>query len=445
MKIILIVSGIIFTVLSGCGGSSPAGNSAGIPLTVAIGTIDLGGADILALKEKEDTGGASGVSGFGRASGQSVSERCDELGRLDGVTYSGLEIRNRGGDNIKPCFKNVHYLTGDSIYGQYRPDISSDYVSFITDSNGKVHHLSKHPKKSTGFKSDKLIRQYKGKPLYLNSEGYLTSLNLETGEEEELINAPVGHFVILNKDNGENIVYHDLGGGHVIRPDGGIENIPEINASRFYYKNGSEDLGYAASMKFRNIIFNADGSINDNTGIPAMYSAIPVAYEAFITDPSGSLPDPINTAPVIGTSMVTCTRSENLLLCDGNYLKAYVIAGSNEDIKEIQWFNYGVLANPRICLTQDFIYAYSEYDAKQIIDGQEVSVFYRRLTQIKRDLSVFENIINNIDMERLTCLNDGKLLINGRNTDTSINERFHFDPVNRIKTMITEPVSEFIN
>lgn len=440
MKNILIILSMIW-ILSGCGGSSPAGdtNSVGISLAVAIENIDLNGANVLALIETESGASNSPSSNspsFNGISTQSISERCDELGRLDGVIYSGLEIINRGGANITPCFSNVHYLTGDSIYGQYRPDVDGFYVSFITDSNGKVHHLQKHPRKTTGFKSDKLIRQYKGKPLYLNSDSFLTSLNLVTGEEEEIINNPVGHFVILNKNNGENIIYHDLGGGHVIRPNGGIEDIPEINSSRFYYKNGSEDLGYVSTMKFRNMIFNADGSINDNTGIPAMYSAIPVAYEAFITDASGSLPNPINTAPVIGTSMVTCERSENLLICDGNYLKAYVIARSDEDIEEINWCDYEHCNQSKtlMCVNNNYIYFYSS----NIVDSW-------RLTQINRDLSSFEHIITNIDIDKLTCLSDGKLLISGQNIDTAVNENFHFDPVSKIKTMITEPISDFIN
>jgi len=435
MKITLFLPGIILFFLSGCGGSSPASdtNSVGIPLTIAIEDINLNGADVLALKEKEETGI---VSGYGKILGYPTSKRCDELGRLDGVTYSGLEIRNRAGKNIKPCFKDVHYLTGNSIYGKYRPDPTGDYVSFITDSNGKVHHLQKQPKKSTGFKSDKLIRQYKGKPIYLDYDGYLTSLNLDTSEEEQLINAPVGHFVILKKNNGDNIVYHDLSGGHVIRPDGGIEDIPEINSSRFYYRNGSEDLGYVATQKFRNIIFNNDGSINNNTGIPAMYSGIPVAYQKWIDDASVGVPPP--SSPIIGTSMVTCERSENLLICDGNYLKAYVITGSDEDIEEIKWCDYGNCSGltPLVCVNNQYIYYYSSNNTAQPS---------RQLTRIKRDFSSFEHIITNINIQRLTCLNNEKLLISGMNTDTSVDERFLFDPVSRIKTMITEPISEFIN
>jgi len=431
---ILLFIGVV--LLLGCGSSNPASDGTGTTQASAIvQSIDLAGASVLALKEKEEGLAASYSPGFNRVS---ASERCDELGRLDGVTYSGLDIKDKNGGSLMPCFRNVHYLTGNSIYGQYKPDVDSDYVSFITDSNGKVHHLKNHPKKTSGFKSDKLIRQYKGNPVYLDSEGFLTSFDLKTDEEEILIYAPVGHFVILNKNNGENIVYHDLGGGHVIRPNGGIEDIPEINSSRFYYKNGSEDLGYVSTQKFRNILFNDDGSINNSTGIPAMYSAIPVAYEAFITDASGSLPNPINTAPVIATSMVTCERSENLLICDGNYLKAYVIAGSDEDIKEIKWCDYGNCSGltPLACVDNEYIYYYSSNNTAEPS---------RQLTRIKRDFTAFENIITNIEIDLLTCMNNGKLLISGRNTDTSIDEKFHFDPALRIKTMITENITEFIN
>jgi len=169
-----------------------------------------------------------------------------------------------------------------------------------------------------------------------------------------------------------------------------------------------------------------------------MYSGIPVAYEAFITDASGSLPNPINNAPVIATSMITCERSENLLICDGNYLKAYVIAGSDEDIEEIEWCDYGNCSGltPLVCVNNEHIYYYSSNNTAQPS---------RQLTRIKRDFSAFEHIITNIVIQHLICLNDGKLLIGGNNTDTAIDERFLFDPVNRIKTMITEPISDFIN
>jgi len=424
---ILLSIGVVF--LLDCGSSNPASDGTGTTQASAVvQSIDLAGASVLALEEKEEGLAASYSPGFNRVS---ASERCDELGRLDGVTYSGLDIKDKNGGSLMPCFKNVHFIQGDMIYGEYSQDPEEDYVSFITDSAGKVHHLPGRPKKSTGFKSDKLIRQYKGNPVYLDSEGFLTSFDFATDEEDRIFNGTVGHFVIIPKNTGEHIVYHDLGGGHILRPNGGIEDIPEINTSRFYYRNESNDLTYINTMKFRNFIFDADGFILDRSA-----SAIPIAEKDFYENPVTGVPPP--SSPLVTTSMSACEISGNLMICEGLYLEGYILAGSDEDVKKIKWCEYGNCSglNPLACVNNEYIYYYS---------SNNTAVPSQQLTQINKDLSVFENVITNIVINALTCLEDGRLLISGRNINTFLDEKFHFEPALRIKTMITEPISEFIN
>jgi len=444
MRILFFIGVVVF--LTGCGSSNPADESGSVTVqsSAVVQSIDLAGASVLALREKETAVGASYSPGLSKAS-QSVVERCDELGRLDGVAYKGLDIKDKQGGSLTPCFREVHFIQDNMIYGQYKQDGDINYISFITSSDGKVHHLPKgvnapvnHPKKPAGFKSDKLIRMYKGKPLYLNYSGFLVTLNPDTDEETEVHNVPVGNFVIIPKNTGDHIVYHDLGGGHIMRPNGGIEDLPELNTYRFYYRNASNDLTYVSTGIFKNMLLDPDGFILDRAA-----SAIPVAYEKFITDPSGSTPNP--STPRVSTSMSSCEVSDNLMICEGNYVKGYILSRSDEDLKVITWLDYDVLHIQQACLTDNFIYAYSEADGQQIADGQLINIYVRRLTQIKRDLSASENIITNIDVDSLTCLKDGRLLISGRNTDTSVNEKFHFDPALRIKTMITENITEFIN
>lgn len=437
-----ILSSLIVVFLLGCGGSSNPADELGsgnVESTPVVQSIDLAGASVLALREKETAVGASYSPSLSRVS-HVIPERCDELGRMDGVAYKGLDIKDKQGGSLVPCFKNVHFIKDDMIYGEYRRErdkdyTSFDYASFITDSAGKVHHLSGRPKKPTGFKSDKLIRMYKGKPLYLNYSGFLVTLNLETDEEENILNAPVGNFVIIPKNTGEHIVYHDLGGGHIMRPNGGIEDLPELNTYRFYYRNASNDLTYISNRQFKNLLLDPDGFILDRAA-----TGIPIAHQKWVdgleTGESIGVPPP--SSPGVTTSMSSCEISGNLMICEGNYLKGYILAGSDDDVKEIKWCDYGHCSglNPLICVADEYIYYYS---------NNNTATASRQLTKINKDLSSFEHIMTNIVIDRLTCVKDGSLLISGRNMDTSVNERFHFDPALRIKTMITENITEFIN
>jgi len=441
MKLKLCLLILFVSYLYSCGGGSPASDPGTQSTPAPLESIVLNSTnETLVLKDTQS--GASNAP-----SRISIAQRCDELGRLEGVQYSKVETRGKNGVNLNPCFKNVHYWKEGMIYGQYRPDINEAYVSFLTDVDGNVHHLPDHPKKRLGFKNVKMIDRYNGKPLYLNPNGHVVTFNMETDEEETVINTPVGHFVVLNKNNGDHIAYHDLAGGKIRRPDGSIEDAKEIsNSYNFYYKNGSNDLTYMTSLfGFKNMIFDENGVILDRIA-----SVIPVALQDFYDN--FVVGDLLPKAPSAGTGIQECERSDNMLICYGSYnfnaLKGYLIASSDQDLKEVKWFEYGVLSaatrEPKLCLTQDFIYVYSEGESGQVIDGVTTTILHRRLTQINRDLSDSAHILTNIEIERLSCMENGKLLISGLNMDTSLNEVFHFDPEFKIKTMITESIREFI-
>lgn len=406
-------------LLATCSGSDPADYSQQSSYNPAIHTLQsviLDGAQTLALKERETRAG--------QRSTQGIAETCDELGRLDGVNYSQLETKGQGG-SIVLCFKNIQFWDSQTIYGQYRPDNSTDSVWFITDATGKVHHFPNAPKKGSGFKNGKRIGKYQGKPLFLNPNSYLATLNMETGEEETLINTPVGRFVVIPKNNGDHIVYKDLSGGKIRRPDNSVENIPEINSYNFYYKNPSGDLTYTGSGGiggggFKNMIMDASGNILERAA-----SSIPIAYQEWLE----TIGVPAPTVPWYSGSMETCERSDNLMICESPYsgVKGFILADSSQDMMEINWFSLGIYGdNPRACLTESFIY---------VAMGNQI-------TQINKNLSASEPVLTDFQTYTLTCLNDNNLIMHGFN---EINFQYEtFQLTGNIRTMITENISAFI-
>ena len=111
MKNIYIFALLIFSLflLIACNNSDPAvdnaeNQNAEAPYNPKIHTlksINLNNATILALKEREEP--------VTRQVQQSIAERCDELGKMDGVNYSALETTGKDNANLTPCFKNVHF------------------------------------------------------------------------------------------------------------------------------------------------------------------------------------------------------------------------------------------------------------------------------------------------------------------------------------------------
>jgi hypothetical protein len=417
MKKILVFLSICLFLLIGCSGSDPASEqSAGNPNAPApynpdihiLQSIALPVSQILALKEREEATEARTIN--------SINERCDELGQLDGVSYSKLETLGKDNASLVPCFKNVEFWKDSIIYGQYRPDNTTDSVWFITDQLGGVHHLPNTPKKGLGFKNNKRIRQYKGKPVYLNTESHLTAFNIETDEEETIINTPVGHFVVIPKNNGEHIVYNDLAGGKIKRPDGQIDNISEINTYKFFYKNKSNDLTYVQSSYFNNMIFDATGSIIERAA-----TGVPEAFQDWL----GQTDTPLPRGPVLLSAMSECDKTDNLLIC-GN--RGFWTGDSSRDIKEINWSaDFGIGgANPKTCLTDGFIY----YAAGEV------------LSKINRDLSASEDILTGFEIQVLKCPADNNLIIHALNKDNFEYEIFQLN--GNLRTMITEDISYFI-
>lgn len=436
MKILMI---ILAALMLSCDGSDPASSedSAYNSNIHLLSNINLDEADTLALKNRVTPSPVSAGVPSQAPSEAGINDRCSELGKLEGVNYTELVTENNGNNqgSFTPCFKNIRFWQEGMIYGQYRPIDSSNDVWFITDDNGDVHHIPNGLKKDSGFKNDHLIRQYKGKPMYLNPEGILTSFNTDNDTEEIIINEQIGRFVVIPKDNGEHIAYHDLNGGKIRRPDDSIEEIPEVNTFKFYYRNSSNDLGYVSTMKFRNMIFDATGNILDRAKV-----SNPVAYQYWVDNLEvGSTPP---QEALISGSIQACELSDNLMLCEFNlYVKGYIIPDSSQDIQEINWCSFGHCSGltPTSCTNSEYIYYYSSNN------NQAPSPPTRQLTQISRDLSGFEHLLTNIEVTALTCLEDGKLLIKGLNMDSEQQEVFHFDTFTKVKTMITEEITEFIN
>jgi hypothetical protein len=359
----------------------------------------------------------------GKTLNSAVSDRCDELGEISDSLYRKMEHQG----NLTPCFKGIRRWKGNIIYGQYRPSDSSQDVWFITDVNGNVHHLPKAPKKGSGFKNEGHIKEFNGKPAYLDYLSRLATFSMENDLEEIIINDPIGRFVVIDKpSDGDHIVYTDLDGGQRRKPSGDTERLGELDMYKSFYKNPSGDLDYIASMRFKRMLFEEDGSISDKTASP-----VPVAYQEYLDNAAPGSVAPLG--PVFGGGLEGCEMSENLIICGA---KGFVVADSSSDLKEINWLDFeGYGNNQLICLSENYIYYYSEYDWIQ----NNIPQYERNLTQIDRDLSGFEHILTDESIRQLSCLTNGDLLIK---TDSQV---FEFDPVSKIKTMLPETVTEFVN
>lgn len=371
-------------------------------------SVEIGAAQTLVLKKVELQPNLS------RTTKQSVAERCDELGTLDNAVYNKIPLQG----NQTPCFKNVHFWDPGMIYGQYRPSDTSPDVWFITGANGKVHHLPGVPKKDRGFKNDKIIRKYQGKPTYLTQDDFLAVFDMSTDQEENLIESRVGRFVVIPKINGDHIFYTDLMGGKRRRPDGSIDEIPELNETKSFYRNPSNDLGYTTWSRFKNFLLDASGDVFkptfDASGnvLPTWLRGLPRASP--VAADGGPYPSPLSL----------CEKDENLLICED---RGFVLADSSQDLKEINWQELGISGdNSTACLMDGFIY----YAAGSSIH------------KIVKDLSASEEILTDFSVYTLQCPADNQLIIHGLNVANSQYETFQLN--GNIRTMITEDIAQFI-
>ena len=422
-SLLFLFIAILTLIFSSCAGDDPAAMpeenpEPGVydPVVHTLENIDIGEAATLVLRKVEidpDTNQSRNTS-------QSAFQRCDELGALKGAVYEKIPLQG----NQTPCFKNVHFWDGepDIIYGQYQPlDASSD-VWFITDAAGKVHHLPRAPKKDRGFKNDKLIRKYQGKPVYLTQDDFLAGFDMTADKEEIILETRVGRFVVIPKNNGEHIVYTDLAGGKIKRPDGSVDNISGVNLSRSFYKNKSDDLQYLTGWEFLNITFDATGNILEKQA-----TAIPVELNEWIINGLIGSPYPRGPNPP-SWGLEDCERDDDFMLCG---VRGFLLADSSQDIREIDWQELGISgANPETCLTDSFIY-YAAGDA---------------LHKISRDFSASEPVLEGFNIYALQCLDDENLIIHGLNTVSSQYETFQltFQSAGNIRTMISENIARFI-
>lgn len=434
-KIVLLLITLAF-LLSACGQDDPAdiaqepgGQTPDPPEPVAqlLERVEISGSGTLVLKKVEIAPDQSRVGTRGpersRISAQSAARRCDELGTLNGAVYT----KNTLHGNQAPCFKNVRLWDGEqnTIFGQYSPGDSSPDVWFITDATGKIHHLKKTPKKGAGFKNDKRIGKYKGKPTFLTEDDFIVSYDMSTDEEEEVVSTRVSRFVVINKSNGDHLIYKDMIGGKRKRPDGTQDEIDELNYSGMFYKNTSGDLQYVASGgKFKNLTFDASGNILERAA-----SSVPVAFQNWL----GTTDVPPPYGPRYNNSFELCDRSDNLMLCTHESIqpRGFLIADSSQDMKEINWYDLGISGgNPRACMTEDFIY----YAAGE------------NLRKISKDLSASEIIMSGISVYTLDCPDNDNLIIHGYSAAASQYETFRLDvsasPM--VKTPITEDIASFI-
>lgn len=392
---------------AGCGGDPADGGSSYDPSIHKLSKIELNGAETLALSPTE----VAESPGFQLSSPPS----CDDLGELKGAIYERLGFIP-GNDTFKPCFKNVGFWKDGAIFGQYRPADSSDDVWFVTDEEGNVHHLPGTPRRDYGFKNEKRVRLYKGKPVYLNNENKLTSFDMSMDEEAELTSGAVRRYVVLNRQDGEHLVYQDAdGAGKRIKPAGLTEVLGAINDAPIFYANESEDLEYNKGVYLKRVIFDASGAVMDDSS-----TVVPQAYAEWL----GSVGEPMPTGPIFSSSVGDCEKLENVMICGS---KGYVIADSSVDIQEVDWNQFEIYGENHIVILCDQGIYFAAGD---------------KITEVQSTIDAHLHIIENISTTDLACSNDGGILVKGYNADFGNEEEFHYKDA--VKTFLTAPISEFI-
>jgi len=403
----LFIISIALAILSACG-SSPAGNDENSTYNPSIHTLEIiEGLDATQTLVLASSDSQASTSRALRNNG--VSGRCDELGEVDAGTYRRIPTHG----NLNPCFKGIRRWKGNIIYGQYRPDDSSLDVWFITDSSGNVRHLPRAPRKGAGFKNGHIIKEFQGKPAYLDYLSRLVVLDMESGFEETVINDAVGHFVVLTRTDGDHVFYTDLSGGQRKKPDLNVERLTELDAKKFFFEDESGDLAYLENSNyFRRMLVDSGGLITDKVA-----SAVPAAYQDFLDN--GQPGDVPPNGPLFNGSLEGCSKEGGLMICGTKGFRV----DSSGDLGEINWNTFQIFGtNPMTCLSRDYIY-FSAGD---------------KLTQINSNLLAFEHVITDETIEQLACLESGDLLIK------TGSQAYQFDPVNKIKTILPSTVSEFI-
>lgn len=349
-----------------------------------------------------------------------ATERCMELGDVTAGVYRRLETT--GG--VIPCFSEIRRWRNRSgiIYGKYRPNDSSNDVWFITDAEGSVHHLPSAPVRGSGFKNSHIIKAVNGKAAYLDSYRRLVILRTEDNEEEILLSNPVSRFVVLSKNDGDHIFYTGLYGGYRKKPDLEVERISEIDSRLFFFRDRDNDIGYIDyNGYFKRIEVSNDGAITARNA-----SAVPVAYDNWINNPTPGEPMPIGAG--FEGSMENCNRSENVVVCGW---KGFALGGRSIDLQEIDWCDFDHCSwegEAKSCVNDQFIYFYSPGN----------SYYQSRLTQISRDFNSFEHIIVNENISDLMCIENSDLLIK---TSSQV---YQFNPADKIKTILPSSITEFI-
>lgn len=380
---------------------------------------------------------------------------CYEIGVMDGVNYNRLDTEG----DFTACFKNVNTWQGNQLYGEYRRlDVTSDcWHFFITDEAGAVHYLplkiedtsepgyyfceSTKPKKDGGFANEKLIRPYDGKPAYLRENNQLVYYDLAANEEVVIVECPVSRFLVMPQSDGDHMVYTGLYGGKRIKPDGSVDDIPEISARQFFYRIPGGDMGYmrAHDQSIRNMWWDGDGNIDlpditlttsqgevwtwDSRVVPPIMQTITEHIEA----PLGVWPE-----IKIYNSMPYLNRLGDFIV--GAEIQ---LTDRTTDIKTVKWCNdLGICGGPHhIALINYFLYAASTAP----IDN-DPSNTSNKLYQVNKDLSEVVMLIDRFQVSQMSAMDNELLLITGYNLTTGQNETFYFNPQTRVKTIIGTPL-----
>ncbi len=376
--------------------------------------IDLSGVTALAIK-RIDTQSLSNISG--RSMSVSGDSECDELGSLSGGVYT--EIIN---DGSSPCVSEVEYWEGGDetmIYGKYyTPEstsdtpaskfmsISSDIKSFITDSDGYVHELPGNPKRRTGFKNTRMIKNHNGSPHYINSEGKLVWFDFDTDTEEIVLDRQVTNFSFKAFSDGDHIIFDSSGDVKRINPDQTEEILTGVPQGQWHDIDGGIQYG---ATKVKRMRFDSDGNIESCTGVDTWKCrSDPVNYNFWINNAvqlngNAAMPQELSAYSLSGCDD-KAVGDQRIMICNG---KSFRVGGVDVDLEDINLCDYGHCGlnswlTIKSCTSSNYVYFYGEDTLGRF-----------RLTWIDYLTGEFRDILNTHQISDLECVSDSKIYVVG--------------------------------
>jgi len=334
-------------------------------------------------------------------SGNVAGSTCDELGSLDNV-YQELTF-----EGSTPCFSEVEIWEDNNVYAEYSLQDQSLVLALanvttpvkfniLIDPGGNVHYLPGKPIKRNTFKNAKLIKSHNGKPHYINSSNKLVRFDMANDTEVVLVDESISNFSIKNYTDGDHFIVDSTVDVKRIKPNGSQEILGEITKGQWYPISGG--FQYATGGYLKNMIFDSDGNITDRVAF-----SHPVEFNDWIISGIGGMPRGLTFNSSVSGCTENVVNNQRVMICG---LDSYNISTVNDDVKKINWCDYGdcgflIRGSIKICTSDNFMYFYGD-------DTNNT-----RLTWINNVTGQYRNILTTHVLTDLECVSDSEVAIIG--------------------------------